>query len=626
MWCRSAIPAGAVILAALLPASLHGIEQRAVQDGIAVAVAVEPLSGGELKEARDVRVKVRISDAATGAPLSGLYPAAWVDRLPESSAENPRSCGEKISAFLGGSVLSPPELDLNVYYVLTLNQDATVSVVDPIFGFGGSKLLAMAFLDSPGEDWVLSQDGERLFVSMPDAGAVAVVETRGWKVVAKVPLPRPSRLLLQPDGARLWAAVDGGVAAVDVSTLKTVASIPTGRGPHDLAVSGDRVFVANRDEGTLSVVSARELRKVRDVATGLRPVSVAWSDLAGAAWVAHEGDGALVGVDPERTEPSGMVRLNGKPGLSQIRFAPGGRLALAVNPATDELFVIDAAVGRIVQVGDMEDGPDQVVFTEELAYVRHRGSEAVLMLPLRELGREGAPVSVVDFPGGQNPPGKLPRPTPAAGIVQAAGDAAVLVANPLDQAVYFYKEGMAAPMGHFKTGGRQPRAVLVVDRSLRETAPGVYETVTRLRRPGRHDLAVLLNTPRLMQCFPFPVAADAALAEKRKAPLRVEPLGETGDVGLGEEVSVRYRITARDGGAPRTGLQVGWLAFLSPGVWQTRDAAVEVGEGVYEIRFRPPQAGLYYVFLEVASAGMGFQDSPSVTFFARARAAQGGLK
>ena len=620
-----------MVLAVLAPGSLWGIEQRAVQDGVAIDVAVEPLAGGELREGQDVRVRIRISDATTGAPLPGLYPAAWVDRLPDSSAEGPRSCGEKISAFLGGSVLSPPELDLNIYYVLTLNQDATISVVDPIFGFGGSKLLAMAFLDSPGEDWVLSKDGERLFVSMPASGAVAVVETRGWKVMEKVALPRPSRLLLQPDGARLWASVDGGVAAVDTSTLKVAASIPTGRGPHDLAVSGDsgRVFVANRDEGTLSVVDARTLRKVRDVATGLRPVSVTWSDLAGAAWVAHEGDGAIVGVDPERTE---VVRLNGKPGLSRIRFAPKGRLVLAVNPVTDELFVIDAAVGRIIQTGDMEDGPDQVTFTDELAYVRHRGSEAVLMIPLRELGREGAPVPVVDFPGGQNPPGKLSLPTPADGIVQAAGDAAVLVANPLDQAIYFYKEGMAAPMGHFKNAGRQPRAVLVVDRSLRETSPGVYETVTRLGRPGRHDLALLLNTPRLMQCFPFPVAVDAALAAKRKAPLRVEPLGEIGDVALGDEVRVRYKITAQDSGAagdkgaPKTGLKVSWLAFLSPGVWQTRDAAVEVGEGVYEIRFRPPEAGLYYVFLEVASAGMSFQDSPSVTFFARPRASQGESK
>ena len=56
-------------------------------------------------------------------------------------------------------MLSRPEVDLNVYYVLALNEDATISVVDPLFGYGSSKLLTMVFLHSPGEDWALSADG-----------------------------------------------------------------------------------------------------------------------------------------------------------------------------------------------------------------------------------------------------------------------------------------------------------------------------------------------------------------------------------------------------------------------------------------------------------------------------------
>ena len=44
----------------------------------------------------------------------------------------------------------------------------------------------------------------------------------------------------------------------------------------------------------------------------------------------------------------------------------------------------------------------------------------------------------------------------------------MLVANAADQAVYYYREGMAAPMGTFKTYSCEPLAVMVVDRSLRE--------------------------------------------------------------------------------------------------------------------------------------------------------------
>ena len=82
----------------------------------------------------------------------------------------------------------------------------------------------------------------------------------------------------------------------------------------------------------------------------------------------------------------------------------------------------------------------------------------------------------------------------------------------MDKTVYFYKEGMAAPMGSFSNYGCQPRAVLVVDRSLRERgSPGVYETTVRLRKPGEYDVVffleltsdhALLLIDRQTQCSP----------------------------------------------------------------------------------------------------------------------------
>ena len=113
------------------------------------------------------------------------------------------------------------------------------------------------------------------------------------------------------------------------------------------------------------------------------------------------------------------------------------------------------------------EGPDQISFTDELAYVRHRDSEVVLMIPLDEIGVEGRVVPLVDFPGGQHPLGWTSRPSLADAIVQASGAYAVLIANPGDRMIYYYQEGMAAPMGSFMNYGHEPRAVLVVERNLR---------------------------------------------------------------------------------------------------------------------------------------------------------------
>jgi YVTN family beta-propeller protein len=627
-------PAALALMAGLLagasPSGAQTVPQKTVADGIAVELTVTPAEGGSgpLREGDAARVRLTFTDAATGNPLAKLGPGAWMD-LQSRGAGAPATCKQKVESFVGGSLFARPTLDLNTYYVVTLNEDATLSVVDPLFGYGGSKLLAMVFLDSPGEDWALSADGNRLFVSLPEKNRVAVVDTTQWKVTQGIDTPPgPRRIALQPDGQYLWVAYDGaaggasGVAVLDPRSLRKVAELPTGRGGHDLAFSDDSrfAFVTNEADGTVSVLDTGKLARLRDVKAGSRPVSIAWSSQAGAAYVVS-ADGAITALDGEKAEP--RARIAAEPGLGRIRFAPGGRLAFIVHPERDAVHILDAASNRIVQTADVEDRPDQVTFSDELAYVRHQGSETVLMIPLKTVGEPGRPVPVIDFPGGQHPPGRLGRSTPADGIVQAPGDPAVLVANSEDGVIYFYKEGMAAPMGHFKNYGKQPRAVLVVDRSLRETRPGVYETVVRLGGPGDYDLALFVGTPRVVQCFPVKVAENPALAaERNHRALDIAVEIEPREPAVGQDVRVRLRLTDPQTGAPKKGLDdVRVLTFLSPGVWQQRQFAKEQSDGRYEITFQPREAGLYYIFVEVASAGLAMRNSPFVTLDVKGPAA-----
>ena len=598
------------------------VSQKITEGGLGIELAIEPVDGtaGPLREGQSARVRLTLTDTLTGTPMSRLYPGAWLDllgaRLPGDPVET--DCSQRVQALIGGSLLSRPEVDLNAYYVLVLNEDATISVVDPLFGYGSSKLLNMVFLKSPGEDWALSSDGRRLFVSMPDVNRVAAVDTASWKVVGEIETPpRPRRIGLQPDGHALWVTRDGGVSALDPEGLRTLANIATsatgatGRGGHDLAFSDDSrfVFVTNEEDGTVSVIDAARLAKLRDVATGDRPVSIAWSSQAKRAYVAGARRGTVIAVDGASPKP--LARIEAGPGLGRIRFAPGGRLAFVVHPNRNAVHILDAASNRIIQTAEVEAEPDQVTFSDELAYVRHRGSETVLMIPLKSVGEPGRHVPLVDFPGGQHPPGRLPRATPADGIVQAAGQAAVLVANAEDGVIYFYKEGMAAPMGHFQNYGKTPRAVLVVDRSLREVRPGVYETLAQMGPAGKYELDLLLDSPRVVHCFPLTVAADPALAAARRPKLDVKVEIDGKAARAGDEVSVRLRITDPAGQGPRRGLRdVQVLTFLSPGTWQQRQWAEEVGEGLYEIRFRPPEAGLYFVFVGVDSAGLPLAQSP----------------
>jgi hypothetical protein len=616
---------GLALLAASAGEAWEGQTGRTVRDGIAVELAVEPVERGgertELREGDHAAVRFTIRDTTTGTPVAGAYPAAWMDLVAAGGKVGPAECVSKVQELLGGSLFAKPDVDLNAYYVLALNQDATITVVDPLFGFGGTKLLALVQLPSPGEDWVLSPDRERLFVSLPDSDRVAVVDTSSWKIVAELAAgPRPGRLVLQPDGAYLWVALDGpspasGVAVFDARNLVPAARIPTGPGRHEIALASDsrHVFVSNSEAGTVSVLDVAKLARIGDVEVGSPLVSMAYSPLADAAYAAGES-GTITAVGVAGGKPEIRARFQAGPGLGELRFAPGGRLGFVPSPRGKRVYIFDTAQNRVLQTAVVLDGPDQVTFSNELAYVRHRGSEIVLMIPLDELGREGAPVPVVDFPGGEHPFGKVSRPSRGDSIVRAPGANAVLVANPADKAIYYYKEGMAAPMGTFRNYGREPRAVLVLDRSLKERQPGVYSTVTRLAGPGRYQVAFFLDSPRLVHCFDLAVAPDPVLEEKRRreAPAAVQLLLEPGRTfRMGETVRLRYRLTDPHTGQPKEGLDdVRVFILLAPGMWNERYPMRPAGDGVYELDFAPPAAGTYLMSVECPSQRLLLNRSP----------------
>ena len=600
------------------PAGARIEHRRVVHEGIAVDFAIEPVlprpDAAVLREEEDVSVRFTITDTTTGTPLTGVYPSAWMDlRAAEGPGTDPRICVKKAETLSSGSLFSRAEADLNVYYVLALNDDPTITVVDPLFGFGGTKLIALIDLPSPGADWVLSADQTRLFVSLPATNQVAVIDTATWRLLTTLEAgPRPTRLVLQPDGHYLWVANDAtDLQAAGVTVLTTlhptrVAHLPTGRGPHDIVVSDDNrfVFVMNAGADSISIIDVGTLRTLKEVLTGPQPTSIAWSTLAQSAYVAHAGDGSIVAVDGKQHEI--VARMQAEPGLGQMKVAPGGRLGFVVNPTTNVVHIVDTARHRIVQTADVEHAPHKLAFSDTLLYVQHRDSPTVLMMPLTHIGVEGQPVQVVDFSAGAQPPGSTARPTPADTIVPAPGMSAVMVANPADRAIYFYKEGMAAPMGHFKNYGRQPRAVLVIDRSLRDrSSSGVYQTVARLRRPGRYDVVFLLNTPRLVHCFELTVAVDPALEQRRQAgAIAVEPLDVEHHITVGIPVRVQFRLTNPYTRTPETNGADVTILVLTPGGWHRRQLATHRGEGVYAAEFELPRAGIYYAHVGSRALGL----------------------
>jgi len=590
--------------------------QKIVEQGIAIEFTAEPLVQNvkSIRAAEDVNVRFKVTDTTTGTPVKGLGLSAWISTREGDKTTELAQCREKIQSYITGSMRARPDVDLNSYYILALNKSPDISVIDPLLGFGGSKLLTLVMLKSPGEDWLLTRDGELLFVTLPAINQVAVITTRSWKVIDYIDAgTTPTRITMQPDQHYIWIAndgneKDGGVTVIDPATLKVAAKIPTGAGGHDIVLSSDSsfAFVSNRESDSVSVIDVQKLAKLNDVKVGPGPASMALSELSKAIYVASESDGSITVIDEQNQKV--IARMKTKPGARSVRFAPGGRYGFVLNTKESTVNIFDAASNRMLHEVKAGKAPDQIIFSDTFAFVRSLDTEIVSMLRLGTIDKE---VDITDFPGGQVAPGKGSDPVHADSIVLAPEGNSVILANPVDKSLYYYTEGMAAPMGNFQNYRREPLAVIVVDRSLREIKPGVYSTTIKLPVSGHYDVAFTNDSPRVSHCFDLSADVNPALKEQKSVALRIEHQLKEMTMPVGKEFTFRFKATDTTTGTPKSDLKdLRVLTFLSAGGWQRRDFATSVGNGMYEIKINVPQSGVYMIFFESASMGVKYRDLP----------------
>jgi YVTN family beta-propeller protein len=613
---------------------------RFAKDGVVVDFSIErggvPVSAkAPLLEGDFAEVTFKLTDAASGAPLRAQKPSAWMDigGGAQGDALATRECKDKIGLYMKGVVGIRPLVDLNGYFVLVLNRDPSITVIDPVVSMTGkTSLYASVVLKKSGADWARTFDHKRLFVTMPLAGEVAVVDTDVFKVTGNVPAGKaPTRAVLQRDGRYLWVGNDtkdaatSGVTVVDAVALKPVAHVATGRGHHEIALSGDDrfAFVTNRDDGTVSVIDVARLAKVKDVKTGPVPISVAFSPLSQAVYVAAALEGKITVLDAARHEV--LARIPAKPGLGPMRFSDDGRWGFVVNPGEHAVHVVDAGGNELAHTIPVDGKPYQVSFTPTYGYVRLLDSERVSMISVASLGAGKRP-SVQSFAAGTGVPQGVPDLSLAESVSRATTENAVFVVDPVENSTYFYMEGMNAPSGSFANYGHQGRAVTVVDRSLKEVEPGLYSGKLRVPAAGRYDVAFLLDNPRLLHCFSAEAKENPALQEKL-GKIALEFLEAPPRAAAGTTLPVRVKLTDPRTHAARTGLRdVKVLHYRAPGRDRTEVLAREVGGGVYEAPVRLGAPGAYYLYVSVPSLRVRADELPfrSVIAAAGSRTAAAG--
>lgn len=573
------------------------------------------------------QLRLQFSAAADGQAARGLRPAAWLMLRRSELLAAEQRCSDRLAPDSRGLAASAADIDLNGWRLLTLNDDATLAVLNPYRALRNSRLEGIVVLPTPGHALALSASQQRAYVSLPDSDAFAVVAlpTRTLHVLRPTGSGSRPQALLTDDAARqLWVSLPGAraIAVFDGEDAQPLAQIALDAAPTHLALAADTpwLFVGHSDAGRVEVIDRLQRQRLAGHAVAAPIRALAWS--ASAQRLVVLAGSRLRLIDPAGKSPAVDLALPA-PGDALALFDQG-RYALVAHADRGALSLIDLARRLPVAHEPIGGQPTAIALTDAFAYVMRSDMPQVQVIALAQ-ARQGH-LRGTAIPMGRGAPGEQARPALMAPAPEGNG---MLVGNPRDATIFRHVEGMMVPVGSFNNVRRAMRAVVVQDTSLRERAPGRFEAAVHIPRSGRYDLIVRNVQPPLTLCFPLELqAADQPTAPPtpKLQRLAVQPVGPDG-------AEIAFRILTPPAQTAARG-EVRLLAVQRHGVWQRRVAAVKSASGVYLARLQglpraelvllvqAPHLGLDFAQGRLGSLQWPLTDAPSESLAAQGEVAR----
>ena len=279
--------------------------------------------------------------------------------------------GKRLFVAVSGLPKCPPTVPDEECAKLKRDMSADgIAIVDT----ASHQVLRVLAAGSDPEQFALSRDEARLYVSNEDTGRVSVVDVASGKGIASIAVgAEPEGVVVSPDGRWVLVTSESGhsVAIIDAHTLAAVRSVPVGQRPRDIAFTPDSssAYVTGEFDASLYRINLRDTgaaRQVLQLRKEARPMAVILDAPRKRLYVSTGRGGTVAVIDATDagaqlideiavgTRPWGMA-------LSQA----GDRLYTANGPSND-VSIVDthsASVIKKIPVGKspwgVVLGPDQ---------------------------------------------------------------------------------------------------------------------------------------------------------------------------------------------------------------------------------------------------------------------------
>jgi YVTN family beta-propeller protein len=224
-----------------------------------------------------------------------------------------------------------------------------IGVVDVASG----KLKGKISVGSDPEEFDLSKDGSRLYVSNEDVKSASVLNIATGHVEHIIPVGvEPEGVSTSPDGKSFYVTCEAGgeIFVIDTTRYVSTAQFKVALRPRSVAfVPGSSTgFIPSESVGQLNVIDTANPRvlKVIDLPPGSRPMRVKVSHDGRRLYVSNGRAGTISVFDTHTFELLNTIKVGARPW--GIEFSPDGRLLFSANGPSNDVSVVDLQTNKEV--------------------------------------------------------------------------------------------------------------------------------------------------------------------------------------------------------------------------------------------------------------------------------------
>jgi YVTN family beta-propeller protein len=257
-------------------------------------------------------------------------------------------------ALSGTPIAAPPQLDAqgNPIFKRGGDDDDNDAESDKnsdgigVIDLAARKLKGKIFAGSDPEEFALSKDGTKIYVSNEDTKSASVVDIAKGKVDHIIPVGQePEGVAVTPDGKQFYVTCESGgdVYAIETAGYTVVGHFKVEPRPRTVAFlpSAGIAFVPSESVGLVNVIDSNKFTSIKTITlpAGARPMSLKIGSDGRYLYVSNGRAGTVSVIDVHSDEIVTNIKVGTRPW--GIALSPDGKYLFSANGPSDDISVVD---------------------------------------------------------------------------------------------------------------------------------------------------------------------------------------------------------------------------------------------------------------------------------------------